>query len=997
MRKMLLLAVWLLCLSEAIAQSRTIRGKVTDATDNAPLPGVTVAIKGTGNGTITNAEGLFSLEVPATLRALNFSFVGYTPQENAIPASSVLNVQLSPDNKVLNEFIVSGYQVQRKGNGTGAVSSVGKKDIENRPVQSFDRAMQGKMAGVQVIASNGMPGGAISVRVRGVGSITGGLDPLYIVDGIQINSGDQTRNFPTSNALAGINPDDIESIQVLKDPASASIYGAQAANGVVLVTTKKGKAGKTKIGVGAYSGFATMLKKVPVLSTVQVVQLGWESLYHSFNGSEADKRAYADREMFTRLGTNKYDSLPNTDWQDELFRKGKIQNYELNLSGGNDKTNFYLSGSLNKFQGQVVNSDFTRGTFKFNLDHKASSKLQLTNGLLISVFQQNGVANAGSFDNPNRGGILIWPGSSPYNDDGSYRERLFGSYYINPLQVGSQNIYRARNMKMIGNLGAIYQLSNDFIYRGTLSAEYTTIKENDFDDPRNSTGAPVGRVNVYDTEILNWQTNHTLNFNKEIGRHNISALIGGEFRYNVLKGINASGTGIPNYLFTTLSAVATPTGVGAGFNDWKMLSGFGQATYTYADRYVLSGTLRRDGSSRFGANNRYGMFPSVSFMWRATQEPFLRDNPVVNDLKLRISYGETGNSLIGNYASRALFGLSGTYEGLPGAAPTQLAISNLTWESNKSVNFGADLSLLNDRVNIVADYFIANRTNLLLNKPLPNTSGFATVLQNVGSLKNSGLELELRTININGEFVWQTRFNHTFLKNRVTKLLDGVDRIGTSTVIGKPINSIFTYRYAGVNAGDGRPMWYDTLGNITYNTAARDRVYLDGTLDPDYYGGITNEFSYKNFSLNVFLQYSGGNYIYNQDKQFASRSGGTIDRNQLATEWARWTKPGDVTSVSKPFYPGAITGTGSAYSTSDRFFEKGDYMRIKELTLAYNLPKKTAARMGMSSARIYGTAMNLYTWSNYFGYDPELINGTTGDFGVYPQSKQVIFGLQVTF
>ena len=994
MKRVLLLGVCLLLtLSGVFAQNRVITGKVTDGTDNSPLPGVTVGVKGTNLGTITKPDGSFSLSIPANAQVLTFTFVGYEKKEMPIPSGNQLLVKLLSDQKSLDEFVVTGYSVKRKRDVSGAVTSVQGKDIENRPVQSFDRAMQGQMAGVQVIANNGIPGGALSVRVRGLGSINAGSDPLYIIDGVQVNSGDNTRNFPSSNALAALNPDDIETIDVLKDPASASIYGAQAANGVVIITTKKGKAGKTNVTLGVYTGYSERIKKVDVLTTQQLIQLAYESRLNRYGKADADSW------VPTLFGTTKYDSLPNYDWQNILFRKGIIQNYELGINGGNEKTTFYLSGSLNRSEGQVIASDFTRGTMKLNLNHKVNKKLEISSGILLAAYKQNGVNGAGTFTNPNRGGILLWPGTGPYNEDGTYNQNLFGAYYINPLQQANYDSYNARNLKMIGNLGVIYSITNSLTYRGTINAEYGDVKEHRFTDPRTPDGAPSGRVSDYNSELLNWQTNHTLNFNHVFNDvHKVSALIGTEYRYNVSRGFNTGGTGVPSYEFSTVGSTAVPTNPGSFYGDWKLLSGFGQLAYTYDDRYTVTGTVRRDGSSRFGKNNRYGTFPSVSLMWRASKEAFLANSNVISDLKFRVSYGQTGNSLIGNYPSRQLFGLGGTYEGLPGAAPSALAVPDLSWESNQSYNFGFDLALLKNRINLTADYFIADRKNLLLTKPLPITSGFGSIQQNVGSLRNQGIEFELKTVNFDaGDFRWETKFNVSSVKNKVTKLLPGQDNIGTAIVIGRPINSIFTQKWAGINPADGRPMWYDTLGNITYQPVARDRAYLPGTLDPTWYGGFINEFTYKAFSLRVFLQFSGGNYLLNQDALFSSRAGSTVDRNQYASQWRRWQKPGDITDVFKPYYGGTIPGTSSAYSLSDRYYEKGDYARIKDITLAYTLPKKVLRQWGLAYARIYATAANFHTWSNYSGYDPELINGTTGDFGIYPQSKQYTVGINVNF
>jgi TonB-linked SusC/RagA family outer membrane protein len=993
MRKFMVMAMaMLLFAGQLLAQNRTISGKVTDSKGN-PVANASVIIRGTSKGTTTKEDGTFTISILPNAKILQISSQGFDRKDIAIGSvDNIGAVELLEKQNDLEEVVVVGFERKKRREVAGPVSSVKAKDIEQLPVQSFDRAIQGKMAGVQVTGVNGIPGGAIQVRIRGVGSINAGTSPLYIIDGVQVSSGDQSRNFPSSNALSSINPDDIESIEVLKDPATAAVYGAQAANGVVIVTTKRGKAGRSKINFSTYQGVSEVINKTPVLTTGELVQLAYESRLNRYGKADAD--AYVQ----STFGTTKYDTLPTYDWQDLVFRKGYIQNYELGVNGGNEKTTFYLSGSYNKFKGHVVFSDFERGTMKLNLDHKLSDKVSFATSINLSSYKQNGVSGGGAFVNPMRSGILMWPSNAPYNADGTYNSNFFGSYYINPLQTADFNIYNARTIKALGNAALTYKILPELSFRSSFNIEFTDIKENAFQDPRTPDGSAVnGRVNKFSTEYIDWQTDQTLNYSKVFGGiHSVSGLVGIQYRSNVFNGFNAQGTGVPTYQFTTLAATAVPVSLGAGFSNWKLFGGFAKASYTYDEKYIFTGTIRRDGSSRFGSNNRYGWFPGAAVAWRINKENFMKTADFVDELKLRFSYGVTGNSALSNYGNRGLLGLSGEYVGLPGAAPSQLASPDLSWEENVSANIGLDYSFLNSRISGAIEVFQNDRKRLLLNKPLPVTSGFSSINENVGTLRNRGIEFELSTRNLVGAFTWTTNFNISYVKNKVTSLLNGQDRISTAVLVGKPLNSIFTYKYAGVNPADGRPMYYDTLGNITYVPIARDRYYLDRTFDPNFYGGITNTFGYHNFELRVFFQFSGGNYVLNQDRIFASRAGSTVDRNQYRDQLRRWQKPGDITDVPKAFFGGTITNAGSNSFLSDRFYERADYIRLKEVILAYNFTKRIMQKLNIQGGRLYFSAVNLWTKSSYSGYDPEFVDNASGDFGVYPQGKQMTVGIQVT-
>lgn len=995
------------------AQTRTLTGTVTDDNGNS-IANVTVLVKGTKIGTATKSDGSFSINVPASAKTLVFSSIGKASQEMAIGSESNISLQLKNEDKSLEEIVVVGYEVKKKKDVTGATASLKGKDIANRPVGSFAKAMQGELPGVQVIANNGVPGGNVTVNIRGVGSINASTTPLFIVDGVQMVSGNPNRlnfgNGPetslSTNLLNSLNPNDIESIDVLKDPASASIYGAQAANGVVIITTKKGKNGKSRVGFNTFNGISTVIKKLDVLNATEFTQLGYEAYVNRYGAASANTTTFLgsvgnalNLGRSVTVTNGKVEDLPSTDWQDIAFRNGFVQNYDLSVSGGNEKTSFFLSGGFNNLKGHVIASDFKRGSFRANIDHKISSKFSVGTSLSLSTYTQNGVDNGGGFGNPVRDAFLSAPINSVYLPDGTFRSASNGTWFggiDNLLSYTTYNVRYANTKSLIGGVNVLYRFNNDLSFRTTFSLNYDLNNERAYDDPRYS-GAPTGSVVRVSRQITDFQTNQVLNYNHafgKTGKHNVTGLLGVEYRSDLDESFSASANTIL-YQFQTLSAAAIADKPSETFNNFRLLGQFVKLGYSYNNKYYVNFTLRRDGSSRFGTNNQYGYFPAIAAAWRVTDENFFsnrfRDH---NDIKLRLSYGKTGNQAgIGVYAARALVGLSGEYMSVGGLAPSQLPNPDLSWEENETYNAGADINLFDKRVILEVDAFISNRNKLLLNVPLPTTSGFGSITKNAGVLRNRGIEAGITTINLRSRnFKWTSTLNVSYVKNNVISLAEGQTKIGTAIIIGRPLNAVFTYNYAGVNPADGRPFYYDTLGNPTYVPQLRDRYYLDRTLDPTYFGAFTNTFTYKDFDLRVQLSFSGGNYIQNSDASFLQRAGSTTDRNQAKSQLDRWQKPGDVTKVPKPYFGGTQPGASSNSFFSNRFYEKGDFARIKEVTLNYNFNKSLIKKFGMSSGSFYISGYNLYTWTKYSMFDPEVKDF---DFGQYPQARQVIMGLNI--
>ncbi|WP_266367580.1 SusC/RagA family TonB-linked outer membrane protein [Tellurirhabdus rosea] len=988
-----LFSIWLgLLLSVcAFAQDRVITGRVTSSDDGTPLPGVSVQVKGTSRGTTTDANGTYRLNATGDAR-LVFSFIGYLSQEVASGNRSTIDVVLQNDATELNEVVVSGYgNVSRKRDVTSAVAQVSGKTIENLPLQSVDRALQGRAAGVQVTALSGQPGGAIQVRVRGQGSINAGNDPLYVIDGVQVSSGELSTQS-SSNVLASLNPNDIESIQVLKGATSSALYGAQGANGVVLITTKRGRAGKTQFNVSVQEGFVDPLKKLDVLTAPEYATLKIEGFVNRAIATNQATDA-ARQSAITQYGDPA--TVQNTDWQDAVFRRGKLRMYDFSASGGEGKTNFYLAGSYNLQEGQVIKSDFRRGTVRLNVDHQATKKLKFETSIGLAATTQNGAIADGAFINsPFLAAALIFPNQPIYKADGTFNAPLTGTFSYNPVQSVTYETRKNVTVQTVSNFALNYEILPGLRFRSFYGIDYANNRDDNYRDPIvpqfSSTGGDATVSNRY---TLNWNTNQTLNYSKTFGQHGLNALLGGEYRQETREVVSARGQGFPNGLFTTLAAAARPITTTGTYTTWRIASVFSSVNYTFAEKLLLTGTLRYDGSSRFGSNTRWGLFPSISAGYRLSEEPFLKDVPFLSDLKIRAEYGTAGNNLIDNFASRALFGLGGQYVDLPGIRPSQLGNANLSWEVARTIGAGVDFALFNGRVGGSIDLYRKVNDQLLLSRPLPNDSGFGSIFENLGKVENKGIELELNHVNVNtGGLKWETRWNVTFQRNQIKELLPGQNRIGTSLFVGQPIRVHWYPTYAGVNPADGRAMWLDTLNNLTYTVQTRDSR-LQGSPIPKGFGGVTNTISYKGFTVEVFLQSQWGNKLLNNNG-FFMESSASAGWNNLRTQLRRWTTPGQITDVARTYEGGTEPGSSTVQTFSSKHVENGSYLRLKQVTVGYDLPSAWIRKAGLSRVRLFAQGLNLATWTAYTGFDPE-VDGT--EIGRYPQSRQVSGGLQIGF
>ncbi len=1045
MRKNLLnsLLLSLLFCLPLLAQDVSVSGRVTSSDDGSALPGVSVQVKGTTRGTTTDASGNYRLSVPASAR-LVFSFIGFNPQEVAVGNRSTVSVSLQSNAQDLGEVVVTGYggTVNRR-EFTGASSKVSGATIQNLPVGSFDKALAGRAAGVQVTSANGVPGGAIQIRIRGVGSIAAGSDPLYVVDGVQINSTNNS-SFTSNNPLAFLNPNDIESIEILKDAAAASIYGSQAANGVVLVTTKRGKAGKTQVTFNYYKGISDPIKKLNVLNTQDWIKLRTENLVNAGTAADVAQASILQtlrlisvpnspnpNNLPASLSDAQIAALPTYDWQNAIFKQGKTDNYELGLSGGNEKTRFFVSGSYYTQSANVINVNFMRGTLNTTLTHQINPKLSIDQTLKLSTITSNGqfggpnggsFLGAGAFSSP-----LILPSVAIYNADGSYNGTpalggIPGILNQNIVQVSELNTIRSNTNQFVGSLALNYKVTDNLTIRPFVSMDYRSLRGKNFSDPRTADGINVrGRIQDQFNENKNFLTNITANYNKTLGKSDFGVLLGAEYRSDINENLLTNITNVPTPDFKYASAAALPQTISGTWTGYRKGSVFGNIKYNFNKKYDLSFIGRLDGSSRFGSNNRFGFFPSVSGAWLISEEDFLKGGRYVSDLKFRASYGTTGNDQLGslfaatNFPGLGLVNPGFDYNGAAGFAPAQLANPDLKWETNETINLGLDFGFFGNRVTGSVDVFQRTSKDLLLPFNLPFTSGYTSISRNAGEVQNKGLEVEINTVNVRaGQFQWKSSFNITTIQNKVTKLYPGIVplnnpdstillsytdfyNVGRNAILGKPLQPQFTTDYAGVNPATGRAMFYDYQGNITYRPLTpRDQKYF-GTELPKFYGGFSNTFIYGGLSLDFLLQFDYGRRSFNSQTSFLVENAGRNFNALQDTYDRRWQKPGDITDVPRAYNANAeIQSVSNVGGT--RTLEDASYLRLKQVTLSYDIPAAFANRIKASKARIYIQGANLITVTKWTSYDPEFLNfGGNGNLGTVPNSKTYQAGINLTF
>lgn len=983
--KQLLLAALLLCCQFVWAQTKTITGKVTSSTGTV-ISGVSVLVKGTTTGTTTDADGNYRLEIPEKSTTLLFSSVGYTEKEIAI-SGTLINVTLeSGQAKNLDEIVVVGYGTKSKKDVTSSIARVTSKEFNNLPLPSFEQALQGRAAGVFINSGSGKLGQALNIRVRGISSISADQQPFVVVDGVPIVSQSLGSQTEPDNPLATINPDDIESIEVLKDAASAAIYGSRASNGVLLVTTKSGKLGKTKVTAGVYTGWSKPTRLRKFLNAAQ---------YRELFTAAAEYSGYDPATDFEdETGTEDWNSTNDVNWGKQAFQQGNVQQYNVSVNGGDARTKFLLSASYNDQKGILVGNRLNRGTARLNIDHTINSIFKI--GTNISLNQTNNFREPSdnAFSNPLQLNAL--PPIQPlYNADGLLNEATIYYNALIDLEGNNQNL--SKTARTISNAYAEVTLSPYLRFRSQIGLDWNNLQETQFLGRRTLDGAPDGySYNNQVTASVLTNTN-TLTFNKKLtDNQSLDALAGIEYQRGQSSGAGVTGLAFPSDRFTKIASAAIISDGTSSETQFRFLSYFLRANYKFKDRYLLGGSFRIDGSSRFGTDNRYGSFPAVSVGWILSEENFIKNIDAISFLKLRSSYGVTGNAEIGNFSSRSLYAAS-AYASISGLVTSQIGSDELKWENTKQFDIGLDFGFLNNRITGEFDYFTKKTKDLLLNVPVPAVNGYSTITKNIGDMTNKGIELVLNGNILTGPFKWTSSVNVSTYVNRVTRLVAPVSpssRTLGRLAVGAPFGQFWGRKYAGVDPANGDALYIDADGKTTnvYEDAV-DMVL--GDPNPDYYGGWNNHFSYKSFDLDVQCQFVKGGDLYNIAGIFQSVNGDYYD-NQTIDQMNYWKEAGDITSIPQPrLYEG--NGTGK----SSRWIQDGSYFRVKSVNFGYNFSKQQLRSLKMESARVYIAANNLFTFTKYTGYDPEVNTQYVGnvnlghDFYTPPQARTITVGINI--
>src|SRR5258708_1151343 len=1023
MRKLLyLLGIILFHFTTLFGQSKQIYGKIIDAKDHSPLSGVTISARGSKANGLSGPDGSFSIKVSPKATSLLFSYIGYEDQDVPIGSSSdPLVISLATSTKALNEVVVVGYGKALKKDITGSISQVNSKDIENFPAPSFESAIQGKAPGVVVTSGSGKLGQAIQVSIRGISSISASSQRHYVVDGLPVTTSSLSDgNNDDTNPLADINPNDIESIDVLKDASAAAIYGARGANGVVLITTKKGKTGqKTVIELNTSHSISNPARKWHFLDAKQYVGLieqaaisdGTYDFANNINGFPSQARAINDYktglyepalDQYSR-GTDWRHAAGNSNWQKQLYHKDAPSN-QVNRSatGGSDKTRFFVSGFYNTQDAIVINNKFSRYGARFNIDHTVSDQLTFGLNLAVDRSQLDRVTNDNAFSRPGQLvaqipiSPLIDPATGLPNRKTLYPSGIFDALYDFDKQVTFRTIGSA-----YGNLKILPSLS----FQSEFGPDILNLNENEFSGKQSQDGAGIGKAALVTSQSVSLNTNNYFSFNPVIGEnHKLTAVAGMSYLQNDYQHSYATGEKFASDAIKNLNGATSITSAAVTNYRYTFLSYFLRANYSFKDKYLLSVSDRIDGSSRFAPSHRYGNFPSVSAGWVLSEENFLKESRMLSFLKLRAIYGLTGNSEIGENQFQSLYSVT-NYPNLPGFSPSQLGSGDLHWEKSAQVDVGVNFGILKNRITGELDYYHKHTTDLLLNTNIPLTTGYyssvsgvASLYHNIGILNNQGVEFAITSQNLTGAFKWTTSFNIAYNKNRVGNIQGQIIQSGEQRAIeGQPIGTFYLQKLVGVDPATGDALYDDGTGKTTniYKKAARMVV---GKYTPDYTRGITNTFSFKGLDLSVFFYFVTGNKIYNGGGNYMTAGFYNGFDNQTIDLLNAWKKPGDVTNVPRIGYN---FGSG-ADGASTRWLYKGDYLRMKNVTFGYTLPGSAIKSIGIKSARIYISGVNLLTFTKYPG-DPEVntnvVSNIAGgqDFYTIPQAKTFTVGLNVKF
>jgi len=1002
---------------------RQVTGKVVDG-NNQPLSGVSVKLKGGQATTVTDADGLFTSLIPSDNATLIFTFIGFASQEVAVRAGSTVNVKMVEESSDLDEVVVVGYGTMRKRDLTGSVSSIKSEDIKRSPVTSFDQAIQGKAAGVQVTQASSAPGGRVVIRVRGGNSLSSSNEPLYVVDGFPISAGSSAGgNGTAQNPLATLNTADIASIEILKDASATAIYGARGANGVVLITTKRGSVGKPQVTFDTYYGVQTLIKKLDMMNAMEYATLVNEA--RANDGQDPVFPNPNNPHYFPEIS-----SLgKGIDYQDQVFTSAPTQNHNIGINGGNEGIRYSIGGGYFGQEGIIKNSDFNRASFRSNLDIQIIPNLTVNTNISASHIWANGMPSEGDGGGGTGGvvhGAITMPASVPiFDEDGSYTmtNPTPGSTPSNN-PIATVNHYKDKQEidRLLGSVDVNWEIRNDLTLKVTFGADRSTANRSYYWPKETHRGyTKDGEAYQRYRRDASYLNENILTYNKVFGDHSINAMGGFTWQVFHYKSFETSSTGYSTdlYLADNLGAGTTYGQPGSSRTQSQLASYLGRLNYVYKDRYLFTFTARSDGSSKFGANNKWSFFPSVAVAWRASEEEFMQSLDWLSDLKLRTSYGKTGNQNIDSYKSMAMLGtmnypLGGALNS--GAGPNNIPNPDLKWETTATTDVGLDMGLFNNRLSLVVDYYYKKTTDLLWNISTPSSTGFTSIFKNIGSLENKGLEMALGADALTGQFKWNTQLNWSRNRNKVLEIpgytpstqgsISGHLKINGSWLEpGLPVGVWNLLKYDGVfqneeqlaegphsssndQLGDARFVDRNGDGTINYTD---DRMIV-GDPNPDFIYGWTNNFSFKGFDLSVYIQGSQGNDILNVQRAETNVSGPW--GNQRREMLDRWT-PANTTSG----IPRARVTVDPLLLQSDWLIEDGSYLRFKTISLGYTFENLKF----INSLRLYVTGQNLITITDYQGFDPEVNSpGNSNlqlgvDYNAYPSYKAMLFGMNISF
>jgi len=1033
----------MLVFSAAVNAQITVSGTVSDS--SGPIPGVNIIVKGTKTSTVSNFDGTYTLQSVPANSILVFSFIGYKPHEIAVNNKTKIDAVLEENLNDLKEVVVIGYGTTKRADLTGAVSTVNSAAITQSVPTTFDQVLQGRAAGVQIQQNSGTPGGSSSVRIRGISSITGSNEPIYVIDGVIIDGNSGSLN---SNPLAAINPNDIASIDILKDASATAIYGSRAANGVIMVTTKTGRKGDLLLNFDSYVGWQQMPKELQVLNLRE---------YGTLKNTRADLGIVQRDNTFIRpdlLGEG-------TNWQDELFQTALIQNYNLSASGGSDNTTYALGMGYFDQEGTVIGSSFDRMTLRGVIDSQVKKWFKVGVNMNVSKFNQVTTVNDDSV-------ILValkqTPNVAARNADGTFDGPDTTEFVqTNPLGIALLKDNHATNYGIRGNAYAEISFTKDLKLKTQYSIDYNFGNNYTF-NPSYTFGALSNEVREGSrtkSTSENWIWNNLLTYNKVFAKHNINAMLGQELQEQNWENLYGYRSGYLTNGATDLNAGDPTTARNSNASSTRGLSSyFARAAYSFDDKYFLTGTIRRDGSSQFAEDNKWDWFPSAALAWKISNEGFLKDNQTVNNLKLRAGWGVTGNSSVPNNAYTSVYGTSATNWG-SGQIATNTANPDLKWEKSNQTNIGLDLGLFNNRVEVTADVYYKRTDDLLLRLSLPayvGTTGqgsTAPPYANIGSLENKGIEFTLNTINMQRQdFLWKSNFNISMNRFKVLKLnsesgvydqtlQQGSDvTVVTRSAVGQTLGQFYGYKVIGRfekatdfyykdAAGTVKPtalpegmqigengVW---IGDYMFEDVNKDGVINEkdagyiGDPNPDFTFGFTNNFSFKGFDVSIMFTGSYGNDVLNYQRRWLENPRENTNLLKSALGYAQLelidpNGPNDYRNVQivggDPYMPrigASSASSASNYRLSNRFVEDGSYVRLKNISIGYNLPKDLYSKYGISNIKVYSNMQNVLTFTKYKGYDPEvgainqnqLLNGI--DNGRYPSPITTTLGLTVNF